>query len=825
MEVNYNLWGDEASWVISYSGTHKVCNTLISQYDTTPSLEEFGQPLDTSPAFWGWNKNCSWATTHCRSVNNGIVQDVYNQPDVCDPVMGWDYKFDRNGEYAVYYEIDPRVRFCYDTVYDGGTSQSTYTESDARGAFGGAPASQPWMDMTWSGWCAVPEFSMIRITQADGFEIASSNINLTNIDSYLADGWIPCQINMSRMFAGDATGATQRSQINLYGYNSGIIPFLTGMTDVKLTPDLLDYYTQTVSTYVDKYFLPPDYGNDGKLGKYPFLPASTSFFMRPDERVTSRLEATWRGSQIIGGHNSSNITIYQDDMWAWFIKYSTDVQNFNDVSYHWECRVCDDDGQEPDFTQTSGNIHTYTYLVIDSINQEGLTEAQAYKRAILHECAFFGMKFAISGVLAQTADLTTSGTGIGLYLPLFTDAQHTTGEYKTGQDYVEDENADLDSARDMQFDPDSGDEPVPDPSEPGARDGDWSWNPVNATIDARNYHVIDIATYIAFMNWAKSSETIGDIVTSTLDYNGINASDWVLFVKEFPIPVPEQAPNPSVDILSVGGRQILDANDNPLSGKLLHYNTTDCTYNFGSIYIGENLFTGVAYRNFLSYTYGRLFLMLPFYGQFEIDLVKYWGADLKVEATVDFPNGIGTYYIYSNGVVFDSVDFAIGIDLPLSAYQMGNYQNTMHYYYRQRDKLDREQLYIALSTLGSGAMGNVMGVIGGVTNMYENIESRKDVDWNIQHTSPNAGKYLTASGFNACRQDLKVRLLRYQPKVTPDYNREQYGRQVGFACLKEGKLENFSGYMVCSNAKLDNIKATPEEKALILQQLKNGVYM
>ena len=52
-----------------------------------------------------------------------------------------------------------------------------------------------------------------------------------------------------------------------------------------------------------------------------------------------------------------------------------------------------------------------------------------------------------------------------------------------------------------------------------------------------------------------------------------------------------------------------------------------------------------------------------------------------------------------------------------------------------------------------------------------------------------------------------------------------YAHTVGYACLKMGKLSDFTGFTVCSNADLSGITATDAEKEQILRLLQSGVYV
>ena len=833
MEVNSTYWGDSSSWIAQANGDYKTSPYAIrDQYmyeNPGETWQVFGEPIDTSPAFWGWKNDCSWATKHQRSINSGVIQDVSCQPEDCSPVMGWDYKSSQYGAWSVYYHVEPNARFNYDTIGDYG-EYANYTKAEAFAGFGDYAPSVPWTDMKWAGWCGLPYVILFKI-ENDEFVQYTTDMTLAGIDSLgknlltlLGEGWKPMMIYFDTLYHGNAEGLAPRSQL---GMSQSIRPLIEGMSDIKMTQDVYTWYSTNHKLYYDPdsdYYIQPDYGYDLAIGQAPATPYAHGSWLNFTSQNYINPEAIFCGSQRLGACVTSTYGAYNNGLKCFQYKASETVQHFDALSYHWETKV------HMDGTDPTDTVYNYTELVVDS-KDNGQTDAQAMYEAILHECAFFGLKFANTSTKAINANLTSTGDGIGLYMPVFTEQYHTTGLYKTGDDFINDDNVDKD-ARDFDFSPETSDDEPDTPDEPGEpgedgeRKGDWTYTNGNLVIDARNYHVANVATYWNFMTWAKAGAVGSDTTWySNLDYHGINASDWIICVKQFPFSIPHYASNPQTDTLTVGGVTITDSNDNPLSAPLLSYGTSTCTFNLGKITINEALFTTTTAGNFLSYQYGQLFLRLPFYGDFEIDMGRYWGAELKVEATIDYPNGVGTYYIYSAGVVFDSLDFNVGVDLPVSALAMGTYQNSMHSYTVQKERIDRGEIYNAFSLVGNLAGGNVMGALTPATNIIEAEIEKKNIDWTMQHTKPRPGSYLSTSGFNNVRQDLAVKLIRYQPRLAPDYNKATYGKMIGFACVKQGKLGKFKGYTVCSNADLSSISATQTEKAMLMDLLQNGVYI
>ena len=840
MDINEQYWGESNTWIYGTNGGYRYppqTKNLLAQYNKTTHLQDFGVPFDISPSLWGWNKDCSWATNHTYSWSNGVKQEAICRPEISAPVLGWHY--DRNNYNSTYFTTSPFFRFAYDTYGDFGEYANYDAEDAQQSASGMAYNAVPWMTLEWSAWCVAPEITVYKFDSNNGWQTKSlylaNEVDGHDLAWYLDHGWIPTSISMHQWYGADVgTGGVDHTRTGANHFTQGKV-FLCGMGNIKLTQDMYDWATTELYTIRSKKYLPPDYGYDMEINQGPFTAFCANKYLSwgHEADVYDCRHACIGGDHTFYYDNPPYYSQTVNDLLTYdycaFFRFAHTSQVFDDVSYHWVQEITDDIGGAVDPNQATTDVHIFTKLVIDS-KQEGDTDAQAYMKAILHECAFFGMKFANLDYRAQTDDLTSTGTGLGLYLPLFTDDGVTTGEYKTGQDMVDDPTVDRHY---IDFNPEPA--PVPEdqediPGQPGSstgdRTGDWTYTNGDMIIDAMNYHVVDIATYLHFMEWVKGGTSSTASMTgwvANLDYNGINASDWILCVKQFPIGIPHQASS-GWDVLSVGGTTI-EYNGTPLSGPLLWYKTSLCTFQLGKIAINGALFNTPAGENFLGLDNGQAFLQLPFYGDLPIDLGRYWGAEMKVESTIDFPNGIGTYYIYSGGRVFDAVNFEIGVDLPCSATQMANYQSAMHNLRRQLDRLDYDEVMQSAGAIGKLITLDIPGAVRNINDVIKGeVFTRPDIQWNMAHTKPTAGSYNSPSGFCSTRQDLTPKLIVCQPYIS-DFDSTAYGNQVGFACFKQGKLSSFPGYTVCSNVKFSNINATASEKALIIQQLQNGVYL
>lgn len=855
-EVIAEYWGSPSEWIDSGLGYKRTNSDIFSQYVDRPGegqRQEYNKNIDTSPAFWGWNKDCSWSTKHERSINNGTVQDVYANPENSAPVMGWYMGGSGSDAYIESkYTLNPRCRFAYDNMGDFG-EHANYTAGDAYMAIGTIDSTAvgyawAWTDIEWGKYIALPRISLYKIDNGEFVQLSDKTLTGTDsgqntLQDYLDDGYVPMLIDMGAMYWGsDLTGTTPRDSI---GLDYGRLQALVGMSPIKLTQDMYNYY----STHLDgiyetsKYWIQPDYAHNLEIYQAPFTLFSNGNWQIIDtvQGGYGSVTANYRGEQVIGMCVDSTVGAYNSGLKAVAYKTCATVQQFDDVSYHWETDVYSEGNDDSD------TVYTYTKLVIDNYDSEKWEdEAHAYYGAILHECAYFGMKFASTESLARTGNIGSTGDGIGLYLPIFTAQMHTTGLYKTAQEFADDDNVDNDSARDFDFEPDAPDDDDDGGAdgEDGKRTGNWTYSLHDITVPlSQKYFVLDNANMAHVFDWLRGTYDEHGNLKGNLDYDGINGGEWITGIKWYPIDIPKQNELQPVKLAwkpltyDTGG-----GTPATIYGYEHEYDSSVCTYNLGSIVINNSV---IGHGDFRGISKTALYLRLPFYGDLPLDVSKYYPKTMRVEAVVDFVNGVGTYYVetYENGswFVMDIADFKFGIDIPVSTIANGTYQQSV---YNAVCELEQAKFQNMVSmgkgiakTGGKVVFGAMTGGLGGaLTGLAEgaielgiqkiaNDMRIGQMEYNIEHEVPKTATVGGASPFTAMMQYMKPKIIAMKPHLSADYDHTIYAHTVGHACRKYGKLSEFTGLTVCDNVDLKGFDATPTEKALILQQLQNGVYM
>ena len=280
-------------------------------------------------------------------------------------------------------------------------------------------------------------------------------------------------------------------------------------------------------------------------------------------------------------------------------------------------------------------------------------------------------------------------------------------------------------------------------------------------------------------------------------------------------------------------------------------------YNTGWIVQGGELYVEKRFNNFLNYApYTTAELYIPYCGSVPIDLEVFAGHTIKVKYLIDWFSGGCMALIYRDNVVVDQITGQIGTPVSIVAEDIQTYQNAM---YNGAQTLKSQKLNAGISLLngirdsvdsvtgsaGSAAMalgganegkgGGIhmsnpgdltLGLVNTAGNVYQQYTSIKTAKYNLDHTTINF-KQLGSNGSSiGSWNEQTCRLVLYYPTFLEDYNPQEYGHTVGFACLFNDKLENFSGLTVCASVDTSGLAgATEAEKNLIEDALKSGVYL
>lgn len=207
-------------------------------------------------------------------------------------------------------------------------------------------------------------------------------------------------------------------------------------------------------------------------------------------------------------------------------------------------------------------------------------------------------------------------------------------------------------------------------------------------------------------------------------------------------------------------------------------------------------------KTFFDYApYTEIKLYLPYLGIVDLDTNSYMDTTLTVKLIVDVASGNASYALLSDGCLYDTFTFQLGVSIPFTLSNGSQIQAS----YMQN------AISCSLAVVTTPAKP-----VSGIKTIGTELNSLTDV------TVPsynNKGTVSGASTLGNC-QNCILYIKR------PIYNRpSNYGRMVGFPVNKTFKLSTLKGYTVCENAKIASFdsKPTDTEYNEIIALLEKGV--
>lgn len=540
--------------------------------------------------------------------------------------------------------------------------------------------------------------------------------------------------------------------------------------------------------------------------------------------------------QIINGayetNNGSNYVT------GFISRMSTVHRNFDDVAYHWEDCIYNEEEHdfiEPGYTMTGetgdAKYKFMSLLVID--DRKNHSREESFVNAIKHEYAFMGFYFADNNTIAQTKQTGSETDGIGLYLPNRS-LNIPDGTYVTGADIKDSPYADMESTVDLA------------PSEEGAytaRTPDLS----SVTITTNSVHLYTL------VNLPQLIDSINGI--PAYDGNDQPYSQYLFFGSDPYDYLLGYYLTPTMFI----PQWYLDSSDQ-LDYIHLGKFVSDSTFQVGEVKAAPILLrtplrrrfimpTKIPryYNNFMDFEpYTSLSLYLPFAGTTDLPPSVFMGHTITVYSSYDLLAGVVTYIIYADKVQFTTVSANARLDIPihgsdLSAYNENmasvSYNKQMNFWNSLQNTgsaIGRAGASTAISVIKGNTGGAVTSALGGVLSIYSAgaqwLNSDEFYRNQLERTSAKPLTISCGSIADGFANTLQPYLMVNLPLYVSGFETETFGEVNGFACYYDGVINTtgdnaFHGFTMIVNPILDNIPISQAEKELLRSLLAKGVIL
>lgn len=239
------------------------------------------------------------------------------------------------------------------------------------------------------------------------------------------------------------------------------------------------------------------------------------------------------------------------------------------------------------------------------------------------------------------------------------------------------------------------------------------------------------------------------------------------------------------------------------------------------------------YNNFLDFEpYTKLSLILPYYGEVDLNTVEVYDKDIGIYYVLNYTNGHAMIFICNDTdkIVLDSYDCQLGIQVALNASNALQVAANHEYYKNTLVNSEIRAAGDAVNSIGGGLGqmfgGNLIGgigrVVGGTAKAGANAaQAGADYTYNEKMNRPKATSVGTTDGNEAWYGESEVILVRQTYEyIVPD----NYDSLIGRPSNKKATIGNVDGFLTVSSVHVENIPtATDDELSEIEQLLYSGI--
>ena len=231
----------------------------------------------------------------------------------------------------------------------------------------------------------------------------------------------------------------------------------------------------------------------------------------------------------------------------------------------------------------------------------------------------------------------------------------------------------------------------------------------------------------------------------------------------------------------------------------------------------------------------KITLYLPFCGSLNLDPETYMGRSVNVEYGVDLITGsCSAYvsYIADNGqrVITDIASGTCGIDCPVTGIQHATLDSQL---YNATEQLKAMRVnnavngltsLMGLSNVTNKGMSGISDALKTGGTIYNALQSESVAEYNLHHTQTPIKMIGTSSAMTGAMCELRPTIIFERP-VIPPIDDDAYAHVCGYACCEPTTIGNLSGYAEFASVDLSGFNATAEEKNMIANALRGGVYL
>lgn len=290
-----------------------------------------------------------------------------------------------------------------------------------------------------------------------------------------------------------------------------------------------------------------------------------------------------------------------------------------------------------------------------------------------------------------------------------------------------------------------------------------------------------------------------DAILNGLKLYGATPIEAVISLNYLPFDISEVATSGSQNHVNFGS-YVLN-----LENAVYNVQNARCVIDMGSVIFSEQ--TG-SWLDFEPVT--EMYIWLPYIGINKLDISKYYLKTIKLEYIVDLNTSACTAVLSGNNVILDYFDGNIGVNMPITGYNNGEYANAVL-------NATMQTVKGGVGALATAPSGKISADTLSSLGQFESglFALTQTINANHMYIKGSA-----SSGVGMCQPQYPIIYVIKNEIFEP----ENLHQLVGYPSSFGGKVKNCSGYLQCSDVKLTST-ATDKEKEQIIALLKSGIYV
>lgn len=432
------------------------------------------------------------------------------------------------------------------------------------------------------------------------------------------------------------------------------------------------------------------------------------------------------------------------------------------------------------------------------------TDAYTYYYHWVTKETAYKMVSALGYYWATNYNSAQAETGInctddGVVLPVINPENNTvTDRTIRGREISEDAIANPDSNSNWTNDLEKIRENTPQDSTQETDEIELNYPNLGAVGAFNNYFVLNQDNVNAFAGWLWNKDgNIFDQIAGGLVLMGANPIDAVISLTLYPFEIGNFFDKEYKTIFF--GRT-----ESPILGQRLNKSYTVIDLGTATFSPSTNDFT--AYE-----PYTKAWLYIPYCGIVSVSPSEFVNKTISIKMVIDITTGNCTAVVYSAGIPVMYKDGVIGANIPVTGINQSEWANNF--------------ISGAVNTGANFATGVASGILSGGAGLATTlglgvIQGAYDISQSIGTSIEKTGSSTPIT--NTILPQKCYLIFESLETAIPD----DYGHTVGFTCMYNDVISNFTGFSIFGNIDTSSISnATAKERQEIKELLESGVYL